>query len=252
VGEALQGRAAGVVAVRSGQPGTAPQIRIRGAASGSGEPLYVLDGMVVDAETVNSVPPSSLDRIEVLKDAAAGAIWGSRAVNGVIVLTSRRGSDRSGPTAIPKYHELEDVDYIEALQETPLSEKYGVYLSLRDTMEEEPSFYFDVAEHFYKSGMKEEGLRVLSGLADLDPENHQLLRAIGYMLESWGLFSEAVPVYRKVLEVKEEEPQSYRDLALALYGAGAYGESLDLLYRCLSKDWGLYEARYAGLRPVPL
>jgi tetratricopeptide (TPR) repeat protein len=72
------------------------------------------------------------------------------------------------------------------------------------------------------------------------------------MFENWGMYEEAVSVYQKVLAIKEEEPQSYRDLALAYEKSGDLQTAIELLYACLTKDWYQYENRYRGLRSLLL
>ena len=91
VEQSLQGRTAGVfVANQSGQPGEAPTIRIRGAGTtGSADPLYVVDGMPVGG--IDYLNPGSIESIEVLKDASSAAIYGARAANGVVLITTKSG-----------------------------------------------------------------------------------------------------------------------------------------------------------------
>ena len=107
VEQAMAGRMAGVqVQQTSGQPGAGLSIRVRGVTSiaGGNEPLYVIDGLPQfndDVRGVNglaSINPSDIESIEVLKDAAATAIYGSRAANGVVMVTTRSG--RSGQTRV--------------------------------------------------------------------------------------------------------------------------------------------------------
>lgn len=90
--EALQGRAAGVmVSTNSGSPGSEGTIRIRGIGTvNNNDPLYVVDGMFVSS--INYLNPSDIARMEVLKDASATAIYGSRGANGVVLITTLRGS----------------------------------------------------------------------------------------------------------------------------------------------------------------
>lgn len=87
---ALQGRVAGVtVSNAGGQPGAGMSINIRGLSSlGSNTPLYVIDGVYGD---INLVDPSDIASIDILKDASAAAIYGSRAANGVVLITTRGG-----------------------------------------------------------------------------------------------------------------------------------------------------------------
>ncbi len=91
VEQQLQGRVAGVTVISNGQPGTNSQVRVRGfGAFGGNEPLYVVDGVPVGS--VNIVAPDDVETTTVLKDAAAASIYGARAANGVIVITTRKGS----------------------------------------------------------------------------------------------------------------------------------------------------------------
>ncbi len=98
VDQALQGRTAGVqVTNQSGQPGESPTIRVRGVGTtGNSEPLYVIDGMVRGG--IDQLNPGDIESIEVLKDAASAAIYGSRAANGVVLITTKSG--KSGKMSI--------------------------------------------------------------------------------------------------------------------------------------------------------
>ncbi len=114
VDQALQGRAAGVqVSQNSGAPGGGISVRVRGAASilASSEPLYVVDGLPINTgntsqlgtgnQTTNGLSdlnPNDIATIEVLKDAAAAAVYGSRGSNGVVLITTKRG--QAGKTQV--------------------------------------------------------------------------------------------------------------------------------------------------------
>ena len=91
--DALKGMAAGVnVTSSSGQPGSQSMIRIRGIGTiNNSNPLYIIDGMPTDQYGMESVNPNDIESIEVLKDAASGAIYGARAANGVILVTTKKG-----------------------------------------------------------------------------------------------------------------------------------------------------------------
>jgi TonB-linked SusC/RagA family outer membrane protein len=111
---ALQGRVAGVTVLRSsGTPGGGVSVRVRGATSisGSNEPLYVIDGVPITADdfgnlgagnqglnVLSTLDPADIQSMEVLKDAAAAAIYGTRGANGVVLITTRRG--QSGQTTV--------------------------------------------------------------------------------------------------------------------------------------------------------
>lgn len=89
---ALKGLAAGVnVTSSSGQPGAAARIRVRGTGTiNNSDPLYIVDGMPIEGG-LDYVNPNDIESIEVLKDAASGAIYGARAANGVILVTTKKG-----------------------------------------------------------------------------------------------------------------------------------------------------------------
>ncbi len=91
--DALKGMAAGVnVTSSSGQPGSQSMIRVRGIGTiNNSNPLYIIDGMPTDQYGMESVNPNDIESIEVLKDAASGAIYGARAANGVILVTTKKG-----------------------------------------------------------------------------------------------------------------------------------------------------------------
>src|SRR5690606_4274661 len=93
---ALQGRVAGVNVTNNGSPGATPIVRIRGIGSitGSSDPLYVVDGLPTSG--LNAFDPRDIESVEVLKDAASAAIYGSRAANGVILITTKKGAKSSG------------------------------------------------------------------------------------------------------------------------------------------------------------
>lgn len=96
--DALQGKTPGVQIIsNSGQPGTATTIRIRGVGTnGTAQPIYIVDGMAVgDIEYLN---PADIESIEVLKDAASSAIYGARGGNGVILVTTKKGTE--GKTSV--------------------------------------------------------------------------------------------------------------------------------------------------------
>lgn len=94
VAQMMQGRVAGVSITTDGQPGASPNVRIRGVSTfgqgASAEPLYVVDGFPITGG-IRDVNPNDIESIQVLKDASAGAIYGNRAANGVIIITTKGG-----------------------------------------------------------------------------------------------------------------------------------------------------------------
>lgn len=102
VAQSLVGMSSGITLQQvNGEPGAAPAIRIRGAGSinSGNDPLYVIDGYpTTDSELFNSISPTDIDDIQILKDAASSAIYGSKAGNGVIIVTTKSG--RTGKSRV--------------------------------------------------------------------------------------------------------------------------------------------------------
>ena len=92
----LNGRASGVVVTGSGTPGDNPVIRIRGGSSllASNDPLVVVDGLPLEGVTLSSINPNDIESFSILKDASSAAIYGNRGSNGVILITTKKGSKK--------------------------------------------------------------------------------------------------------------------------------------------------------------
>lgn len=104
ISQALQGRAAGVtVTTGSGQPGEAATIRIRGIGSAiaGNDPLYVVDGVITS--DISFLPANDIESMEILKDASAAAIYGSRGANGVIIITTKSGKQGKANISFDAY-----------------------------------------------------------------------------------------------------------------------------------------------------
>ena len=131
VEQALQGRVAGVqVTPESGEPGAGAVIRIRGVGTlNNASPLYVVDGMLLD--DIQFLNPNDIQGVEVLKDASATAIYGSRGANGVIIITTKKGAaDRSTRFTLNAYtgtqRVLNPIDMVTAQQYATLANEQGV------------------------------------------------------------------------------------------------------------------------------
>jgi TonB-linked SusC/RagA family outer membrane protein len=93
INEQLQGQAAGVTINSSGQPGQEPDVHIRGINTfGNNTPLYIIDG--IPTQDVSTLNPNDVENLQVLKDAGAASIYGSRASNGVIIISTKKGSGK--------------------------------------------------------------------------------------------------------------------------------------------------------------
>lgn len=108
--QAIQGKVAGLnITQPSGDPNESPTVRLRGYTSlaGGSDPLYVVDGVI--GVPINSISPSDIEQIDVLKDASASAIYGSRAANGVIMITTKRGKEGKTMVSYGSYVGVESI-----------------------------------------------------------------------------------------------------------------------------------------------
>ncbi|MBE7172633.1 MAG: TonB-dependent receptor [Williamsia sp.] len=109
---ALQGKTSGVrVQQNSGAPGAPITVRIRGGNSlqGNNEPLYVVDGFALSGDP-NSINPNDIQSIDILKDASATAIYGSRGANGVVIITTKSGRAGKSEVVFDSYYAVQKVD----------------------------------------------------------------------------------------------------------------------------------------------
>lgn len=138
----LSAKSSGVLITRnSGDPGAGAYIQIRGqnTISGNAQPLFIVDGMPVSNSTssagaalggngivqqsrINDINPEDIERVEILKGASAAALWGSRAANGVIIITTKKGKDANGKINISLKSTI-SFDYVNKMH--PLQTRYG-------------------------------------------------------------------------------------------------------------------------------
>lgn len=109
--QALQGRTAGVnITSNSGTPGASPLVRIRGMGTvTNSNPLFVVDGMPIDPSSVSSLNPGDVESTEILKDASAAAIYGSRGANGVVIITTKKGKEGRTNVSYDMYSGVQSV-----------------------------------------------------------------------------------------------------------------------------------------------
>ncbi|MDR3353133.1 MAG: DUF2135 domain-containing protein [Zoogloeaceae bacterium] len=126
---------------------------------------------------------------------------------------------------------------------------YRVYLDERPDYANSAAFYLDVADQFFARGETELAQRVLSNLAEIDLENRQILRILGYRLLATGEARAAVRVFRRVLHLAEDEPQSWRDLGLALAAAGEEQAAIEHLYAVVER---VFARDFPGIEVIAL
>ena len=142
-----------------------------------------------------------------------------------------------------------DAPYIRRIKEASNEDVYRIYLDERPDYENSVAFYLDIAYQLQERGLKELSLRVLSNLAEINLENRQILRVLGYRLLEAGLPKQAVVIFEKVLALGEEEPQSYRDLGLAYAAAGDRQKAIDRLYDVIDRD---FDRVFPGIEIITL
>jgi tetratricopeptide (TPR) repeat protein len=143
--------------------------------------------------------------------------------------------------------------YLKALASAPREKQYDLYFELRKSQKRNPSFYFDVAHFFYNQGDVKKALQVISSIADLGLENHQLYKTLTYTLRQWQDYDDAVFTAKQVVKWRSHEPQSLRDYALTLEDAGKYQEAFDELVKALEVNYyGEMSGQYEGVEDIIL
>ncbi len=177
--QALQGRLAGVaVTQNSGVPGGGISVSIRGTNSLNGnEPLYVIDGIAIEGKTdknisvLSSIDPSDIASVDILKDASATAIYGTRASNGVVMITTKRGQMGKTKVTYDGYWGIQQLP--KKLDVLNLSE-YAVYQNLRADV-----IGFGAREEFADPGLLGEGTDWQDEIFRLAPMYNQQLTVSG-------------------------------------------------------------------------
>jgi TonB-dependent starch-binding outer membrane protein SusC len=207
--QSLSGRLTGVnVSVNSGRPGGRANIRIRGNTSVSvaNNPLYVIDGVILNATDlangstpIDFINPNDIASIEVLKDASATAIYGARGANGVILVTTKRGSTDGGrisydtdfsigtlPKKIPllnseEFLRVEDIAYQNARKYDPVGWAGGKYVNPA-TKRTNPLLFDSNGKPKYDTDWQDEAFR------KAQTQNHQLSFSGGNSKDSYGVY----------------------------------------------------------------
>lgn len=229
-------------------------IAIRGAASltNANEQLIIVDGSVFDGK-LSDLPPDEISAVNVLKGDSGTAIYGNLALNGVIVVSTKKGTYEGFVSQNQVKSWNPDRLYLKALASASKEKQYDLYFELRKEQERNPSYYFDVAHFFYNQGDAEKALQVLSNIADLGLENHQLYKTLTYTLRQWEAFDDALFTAKQITKWRAHEPQSLRDYALALEDSGKNQEAFDQLIKALEVNYyGEMSGQYEGVEDIIL
>ena len=239
---ALQGRVAGIQVVYNEEE----IVTSRGANSlSSKNPIYIVNGNLV-----SEMPDLDSDDIAEfynINSENATKLYGAQAAGGVVVIKTKELSEKEKEKIAELELKIEDElelkgwnpnsAYIRQLKrKNSAEEAYQLYLELREKYNNMPSFYMDVADYFLKQNEAEKAFRIISNIAEIDLDNYELSRALAYKLEAEGKTEMAEYIYAKVLELRPEDIQSYRDLALIKIENGHFQEALELLYKIVNGD----------------
>lgn len=146
---------------------------------------------------------------------------------------------------------IETFNYLKEIKQTEKANRYLKYLKYRQYYTSKPTYFFEVASYLLKTGDKENGLTVLSNLAELENGSYELYKMLGYKLKEAGDYEGELSAFKKVLELRPSDPQSYRDCALAYADLGNYQKALDMLYEGMTKIYSAEMGRmYYGIEEI--
>jgi len=142
-----------------------------------------------------------------------------------------------------------DAPYTARMRKAAAVDMYRIYLDERPSHAGSSAFLLDVAGLMLERGQRDLGLRVLSNLAEMELENRHVLRVLAYRLMEAGAPRLAIPLLERVQEMAEEEPQSFRDLGLALAASGQEQQAIEQLYQVVLRPW---DWRFADVEQIAL
>ncbi|MEF8770698.1 MAG: VIT domain-containing protein [Candidatus Accumulibacter phosphatis] len=204
--------------------GERPQVRQEAKVAAAAGAAGAAPGMMERSQPASAAPPAPAAAPMSRMDAAAPA-------------SKAKMADEAPVARIQLKKWLPDAPYAERLRKTEAEQLYRVYLDERPAYLNSTAFFLDVADLFFERGRPELALRILSNLAEMDLENRQILRILGYRLLQARRADLAVPVLQRVLELAPNEPQSWRDLGLAQAETGDRQQAVESLYQVVTRPW---------------
>ncbi|MCP4213982.1 MAG: DUF2135 domain-containing protein [bacterium] len=131
-----------------------------------------------------------------------------------------------------------DTPYIKAIKEGKPDTAFARYMEQKKQHGNSPAFFLDCADYFHQLKKQNLALQVLSNVAEIQLEDVAFLRILGHRLLQWKHFTLAEEIFERILELRPEEPQSFRDAALAAVGLEKYKRAATLLYKVVLGTWG--------------
>ena len=233
-------------------------------------PRVVLDGALLDQSILNSLSPSEISSIKLLKGLTATLRYGQLGSGGIIFIVTKLGKGNNVSTKEKiKSLQVKGNEYVETVpslatvnnksttlsaleKATTLAQAKAIFKKQEKTITTIP-FYIESSEYFLKWD-KEYSFEILSTIASLAPNNIKALKAYAFILEGRGAYKKVVNIYNRILALRPDSSQSYRDLALAYEAAGDYELALTLLYQIVYNTIpnvdcsGIQELAYNELR----
>ncbi len=171
-------------------------------------------------------------------------------------MEAKKQGNKMGTNATVKISAWDpETPYLKALKREQKHARAALYYDLKKTYHNSPAFYFDSADFFLKNQQQDFGLQVLSNIAELKIQDSRLLRTMAMKLKEYNYIDLSIDAYRQVLADREEEPQSLRDLALALQIRAQknniradYQQAIELLYQVITTEWD----RFNGIEVTAL
>ncbi|MFT4674084.1 MAG: tetratricopeptide (TPR) repeat protein [Saprospiraceae bacterium] len=210
-------------------------------------PGVVLDGAVFDQSILNTLSPSEISSIKLLKGLNATLRYGQLGSGGIIFIVTKLGTGNTLTTKEKvKSLQVKGNDYVETI--APLSSvkiipSYVIALEKATTFKEAKAlfeneqktnntipFYIQSSDYFLKWNA-EYSFQILSTIAKLAPNNVKALKAYAFVLEERGAYKKVATIYNRILLLRPDSAQAYRDLALACEAAGDYELAFTLFYQ---------------------
>ncbi len=134
-----------------------------------------------------------------------------------------------------------DTPYLALLKKAPAKERFATYMAQRAEHGTSPAFFLDCADFFYRNDDPALGLQVLSNVVELELENPALYRVAAHRLAQQKELELSRQLFEKVLKLRPEEPQSFRDLALVLDQLEVFDRAAELLYHVVLNQWDRFD-----------
>ena len=239
--------------------GVVPQTRItlRGNRSilGNNQALLVVDDIQLPMNYISTLNPNDVENVTVLKGASASALYGSEASNGVVIVTTKKGSRNGGYPTWKKYKlsDVVDVDYMQEIQKVSSLELWDTYTDLEKENGNYAGFYFDMADYFFTRGQHGNAKTILYNAAELCKGKSAGLKAVAYTLESWKDFDEAISIYKNILADNKNDLPTKKDLALAYFQQGRFQQAVNEYYSIITwQSENNYSYGYGSIKQMAL